>query len=204
MDVNEITLPKKQIVRLATPRPLIQSKQHFIERTVIMLTNSTIKAYMKYQTGLTLVELLIALAVVSVLLALAAPRFGTMTTANKVAATANALATDIAYTRNEAVTRNGAVTITAKAGDWSQGWQIIADPLGAGTILRDVDPISSTITLTNPSGITNIAYQSNGSQTSGTVDIKFCDNNRPAGNNGTTVSVIPSGRSSVEIKTSCP
>ena len=201
MDVNEITLLKKQIVRLDFPRPLVQSNQHFIERTVIMLTNFTIKAYMKSQSGLTLIELLITLAVVSVLIALVAPRFGSMTTANKLAATANALATDIAYTRNEAVTRNGIVTITANAGDWINGWQITD---ATGTVLRDVGPISASITLTNPSGITSIAYQSNGSQTSGSIDINFCDNNRPAGNTGTMVSVIPSGRSSVEIKTACP
>ena len=204
MDVNEITLLKKQIVRLDFPRPLVQSNQHFIERTVIMLTNFTIKAYMKSQSGLTLIELLITLAVVSVLIALVAPRFGSMTTANKLAATANALATDIAYTRNEAVTRNVVVRIAAKTGDWKNGWTITADPTGAGTILRDVGPISSTLTLKNPSGITSIDYQGNGAQTSGSIDINFCDNNRPAGNTGTMVSVISSGRSSVEIKTACP
>lgn len=159
---------------------------------------------MKKLTGLTLVELLVTLAVISVLLAMLVPHFGTVTTSNKISASANALSTELAYARDEAITRNANVTITAKNNDWKNGWTI-AD--ASGNVLRDVGALASGISLTvNPATTTSITYKSDGSQgTGGDVAILFCDSALPSGNTrGTEVRVITSGRQTVNTGQACP
>lgn len=160
---------------------------------------------MKNQFGITLVELLVTLAVISVLVALVAPQFGSITAGSKQASAANALVTDIAYTRNEAVTRNTAVTIAAKGATpaWANGWTVTV--VSSNTVLRDIGPVPSDVGVSaNPNTATSLTYQSDGSQSSGAATIKFCNNNLAAGNNGLQISIITSGRQTLDSNAACP
>jgi len=161
---------------------------------------------MKNHFGLTLVELLVALAIISILVALMAPQFGTLTTGSKQASAANALTTDIAYTRNEAITRNTDITIEAKTvgttKDWANGWTV-TDVVSKAQ-LRNVDAVPAGVTVTATG--TSLTYKGNGTQSSGATTIKFCNSNLPSPNNsGLQIEIVNiTGRQALNSNVACP
>jgi type IV fimbrial biogenesis protein FimT len=90
--------------------------------------------------GVTLVELLTVIGIVTILLALAAPQYRTITTSNRMASEINGLLGDMQYARSEAITRGQIVTACASADGascspgnrWEAGWIVFADPNGNG------------------------------------------------------------------------
>jgi type IV fimbrial biogenesis protein FimT len=166
--VNEITLLKKQIVRLVCARPLVHSKQHFIERTVIMLINFTIKTSMqKQQTGFTLIDLLVTLAVLAIVIAIGVPGLQTITESNRAASQNNLIPGTLMNSRLEAIKRGSDVTICASTNptaavpvcdtnQWEKGWIVFADKDQDGvytpgpnndTLLGVSDKLSGGLTL---------------------------------------------------------
>lgn len=85
-----------------------------------------------YQRGFTLLELLIAVALLATLARLAAPGFKTLVSNQQRQVFANELASGLRMARVEAVTRNRTVIVQAIGGDWRNGWKIIADETGKG------------------------------------------------------------------------
>ncbi|MCO8170526.1 GspH/FimT family pseudopilin [Pseudomonas sp. 21LCFQ02] len=79
------------------------------------------------QSGFTLLELLIALIVLSILSGLAAPGLSDLWQAQQRLVAARELAGGIRAARVAAITRHQQVSIQAVGEDWSQGWQIIAE-----------------------------------------------------------------------------
>ena len=82
-----------------------------------------------YAAGVTLLELLVVLAVVSIVAAIGAPPLDRWLARHRVAAPLQALHTDLHRARHEAVMRNRVVVVcasddaqTCSAGDWSAGW----------------------------------------------------------------------------------
>lgn len=94
------------------------------------------------QRGFSIVELMVALAVASILLVVAAPSFRDALRRNKVSAASNALLADIAYARSEAINRGNIVSIcpsadqancTANGTAYENGWLIYTYTPGKGT-----------------------------------------------------------------------
>lgn len=96
--------------------------------------------------GLTLIELMVAIAIVAILATLAAPSFRDFLIRNRSAALANELTGTILRARNEAVNRNTCVVVcrttnpasvapscTAGSADWRPGWMVFVDPTCEGT-----------------------------------------------------------------------
>ena len=101
---------------------------------------------LKKQTGFTMIELLIVVAIISVVAAIALPSFRTMIITNRVSTTVNTLQGAILYARSEALKRGGGVTLcksdnpdaaapacsnvvsnAAANTGWGSGWIIFAD-----------------------------------------------------------------------------
>ncbi|MCK7598780.1 GspH/FimT family protein [Microbulbifer sp. CAU 1566] len=78
------------------------------------------------ERGLTLIELLITLSILSVLLLVATPRIGEQIEASRTRAAADQLLQAIQLTRNKAVTTNRRATLR-KIGNWEAGWEIFYD-----------------------------------------------------------------------------
>jgi len=78
------------------------------------------------QRGLTLLELLISLVILSLILALAIPSFQSQTQQIRTKTTALSLYEAIQATRTRAVSTNGRATLRAR-GDWSRGWELFDD-----------------------------------------------------------------------------
>lgn len=111
--------------------------------------------------GLSLIELLLGLVILSIILGLAVPAFGRLLHETRLTATTNQLVAAIHLTRAEAVRRNARVTLCKSAdgqhctdnGGWEQGWLVFVDTLQTGTpdqpdaILHSGRPTSPDITL---------------------------------------------------------
>lgn len=175
------------------------------------------------QRGFTLGEMLTALAVVGIGLAVAVPSFQTITRNNRRATAVNQLVAAMHMARSEAVTRNQRVVICPSAdgeacgGDWQDGWVYFPDPndnqvrdegedvLGAGTEL-------GALTVTSPEFGDYIVYRPNGRPVasdgaSDSGQFTFCDVRGPAHAGVVLVSpigqpVVPQDLSDLEI--ACP
>lgn len=77
--------------------------------------------------GFSLLELLLALAIISIVAVLAAPRFGELTARATPTIESERLLASIWAARHAAITQGKPVTIKAKSNDWSTGWIVFVD-----------------------------------------------------------------------------
>ena len=83
--------------------------------------------------GFTIVELMVALSVLAILLALAVPSFTNATLGARLSSYANDLLASTQLARSEAIKRNAPVTLCrsldgetcAASGDWQSGWIVV-------------------------------------------------------------------------------
>jgi type IV fimbrial biogenesis protein FimT len=90
--------------------------------------------------GFTLVELMTAVSVLTVLAAIAAPNLRSFSAGQSVKALAGDLTSDLMLARSEALKRNANVTLTPTGTDWKAGWTVSAGATqlgGRGAINAD-------------------------------------------------------------------
>ena len=78
----------------------------------------------KPQLGLTLLELLVVLAIASVLAGIAVPSFQQQIATSRLKSASSQLYLATIRARSEAVKRNTSISITPTSGDWINGWRI--------------------------------------------------------------------------------
>ncbi|HEH9405732.1 TPA: type IVa pilus pseudopilin TppE [Aeromonas bestiarum] len=91
------------------------------------------------RSGFSLIELMVTIAIVSILLTLGVPSFSAVLRNITLTTQANNFVAAINLARSEAIRRNTAVTLSATASNitqhhWESGWQIWADSNGNGTL----------------------------------------------------------------------
>lgn len=88
-----------------------------------------INTLMKNESGMSLVELMAALAILGVLVAVAMPSFGDLVKNNRIATQANTIIAATQYARSEAVTRgvNTRLEPIVSGTNWTQGWLVRID-----------------------------------------------------------------------------
>ncbi len=149
---------------------------------------------MKMETGFTLVELLITLAVAAILLTVAVPAMRSITQNNLLVAETNRLVATFQFSRSEAVERRAQVTVCAanagatgcSGGDtWDDnGWLSFLDLDGNGvvdagdTILKVWESLQNSATRTVEDSASNpvfsMGWLQNGNQSGGgTVGIRI-------------------------------
>ena len=154
------------------------------------------------QTGFTLIELIITIAVFIVVASTAGPAIQNVMRDNRTVAQVNGLLGDLNFTRSEAIKRGTVVTICQSddpedasascsndKNGWHKGW-IVVD--GAGRLLRVHGALRGGTTLTYSRG--SLSYKGDGTSTglaNGTFI--FCSS-AGAGSRGRSLVVGPTGR----------
>jgi type IV fimbrial biogenesis protein FimT len=97
----------------------------------------------KAQRGFTMMELIVVISIVGILMAIGAPSYKYITTANRVSSEVNGLLGDMQFARAEAIKEGQTVTVCATAdgatctgnSTWTGGWLVFMD----GTTIRTFD-----------------------------------------------------------------
>ncbi|MGL5814392.1 MAG: GspH/FimT family pseudopilin [Aeromonas sp.] len=100
--------------------------------------------------GFTLIELMVTVALLSILLMLGVPSFNSLIKSMNLTTQANQFVASVQLARSEAVRRNRNVLLSAQAGNaalhWERGWQVWIDSNGngsldAGELIRQFDSL---------------------------------------------------------------
>ncbi|MCK5617073.1 GspH/FimT family pseudopilin [Candidatus Pacearchaeota archaeon] len=128
--------------------------------------------------GFTLIELIVTLAVVSILLLTGIPMLNQMTTNNRLVTQINNIAGSLALARSESIKRGSSITLCGSTdgaacdtANWESGWIIFADvnnnatlESATDTMLKIVTKFSggSTLRLSRSDSTSVIRYKSDG------------------------------------------
>lgn len=139
-------------------------------------------------TGFTLIEMMVTVAVLAILTMIALPNYRTFVLNSRMTAQANDFLVALQLARSEAIKRNAPVTLSAKSGEWKNGWQITDTN---NKVLRDFPPLQGGSTLT---GDNSIVFQANGQ--AGATTFSLCSPDASVAP-GRDIEVEVSGRASV-------
>ena len=150
------------------------------------------------QCGFTLIELMTAIALAGILLAIGIPSYNEMIRNNCLTTNANALVTSIQVARTEAIKRRETMDLTPASGlNWSKGWKVRQQ--GGATDLQEYSTAGCNIRVYNSN--TSAKFTSRGNaETAQTFN--FCDggnNPRKKGeSSGRVLSISLIGRHKLE------
>ena len=126
--------------------------------------------------GVTLLEMLTVIALISLLMAMGVPSYRYVTNRNRISAEVNGLLGDLQYARLEAIKEGQTVSVCVSSNSttclassaWQNGWIVFSDvngngQLGAGdTILKVQTPFSATDTFAASNNIEWITFNREG------------------------------------------
>ncbi|WP_280553739.1 GspH/FimT family pseudopilin [Halomonas sp. 25-S5] len=145
------------------------------------------------QHGLTLIELIVAIAVLAIIATVGIPNFQQFTARNEVAAEVLRLTTALNLARNVAITRRTTITVcpstdqlTCNNSDWSLPLVIIEGRADGGTVDGDV------LRIMQESRVPQVTYRKDNRP------IRYGQLGRPAGHNG-TFSICGHYKTGVEV-----
>jgi type IV fimbrial biogenesis protein FimT len=151
------------------------------------------------QHGFTMVELIVVISIVGILMAIGAPSYRYVTTANRIAGEINGLLGDLQFARAEAIKEGSTVSVCASSdgatcsgsSTWTTGWIVFTDTGAIGTVdgtdavLRAQKAVTGGDSLAADNNIAAITFNREGFARNlpGTVNIKVHD---PTANSGYT------------------
>lgn len=146
--------------------------------------------------GFTLIELMVAVAILAVLASLASPSFRQLLAAQRVRATAYSIVSDLVLARSEAVKRGESVTLTPSTADWAGGWNVKV--ASSAEVLSAQNGVGRGVVFTTAPA--TITFDRNGRSTSDTV-VRFGLSD--GSSRWRCISLDPSGRPK-SATTECP
>lgn len=106
--------------------------------------------------GFTLIELMVTIAIISIMLVLVAPSFSDFLRKQRLLSAADSVASAIGQARTRALAQNTYVTVAPINGDWANGWQVFSEgqnPDGVynpstDTLLNQYDALTNGLKVT--------------------------------------------------------
>lgn len=167
---------------------------------------------MRKESGFTLAELMVVLAIGAILMAMAVPAARDFIQSAQMTNATNELVRAINLARTESAKRGVPVYLTAiatgdAANEWGNGWRVWLDSDGDAVFqagekeLHLADPLGSGITLDSVNDRTQFKYFPSGRVDAGDT-FNLCD--QRSGTTDREIVVNAAGRSTVETKNLCP
>lgn len=169
----------------------------------------------KRSQGFSLVELMVAITILGVLLAIALPGFQSFVTQNRLTAQINELVGDLSLARNESSTRGRNVNVCMAASatacatsgtDWAVGRLIWVDTNGNGAldsgnneIIKYTAPLEGGVSLNNASGPL-VTFRPGGGLTASAMTFTLC---APGTVTGRTATLPFTGRAAAKRVETC-
>ena len=168
---------------------------------------------MKKNSGFTLLELVVTVAVVSIAMAIAVPSMTSFTQNDRLTTNINTMVGHLGLARSEAGKRSQQVSIcissdsaTCTGANWEEGWLVYVDTNndgilnGTDEILRVQQALGGANTMTPTTIGTQVTYDNRGFVT-GTGSFLLCDNR--TGDFGKTITITTTGRVRSEANSTC-
>ena len=114
------------------------------------------------ESGFTLIELMITIAIFAVLTAIAMPNLSSLVRSQRIKTATNEIYATLIFARSEAIKRNTTIGICA-TGDWAAGWAIKATDC-TGTVIKQQDAISgvSILRMDGSTAVGDLTFQRDG------------------------------------------
>lgn len=140
-----------------------------------------VRAMAKHQRGLNLLELMMAIAILGIVLAVGIPSYSHMTISNGLTNDTNDLVATLQFARSEAITRGENVTVCAAnagldacsgGGNWTSGWVILD---AGGNTIRVHAPLTenNAVEVNVQNGVGAVIFNRNGFSTNART-IRMC------------------------------
>lgn len=153
--------------------------------------------------GFSLVELMVAIAVLGILTTIAIPSFKETILNFKLRSYANALVSNVYLARSEAIKANAPVTLcvstngtSCAAGGWEQGWIV----LSGTTVVQRQQALTTGYKITDSIGLSSLTFQSTGIGSTQAA-LTICRATPEVGSQERVVTISATGRPSVSKTT---
>ncbi len=180
----------------------------------------------QYNSGFTLVELMVTLAVAIILLSVGMPSFTETIQNNRLTTAANKFVSAVNLARSEAIKRGTRITACKSndgaacvaSGNWAQGWIVFTDANNDAAFASETEELlrvdaglGNNLTLTGNANVADyISYSESGQSRLTTADgggfqtgtISLCDDR--TGNFGKDIALSATGRLSLTTEVACP
>lgn len=160
----------------------------------------------RQQRGFSLIELMVAVAVLAVLLGIAIPSFEAFSLSSKLRSHGTSLAASALLARSEAIKRNLAVRLCVSSdgtncgsGDWEQGWVVLTGSSGSGTVLHRQGAIPGGYVIDAKNSGTDVdvvIFQPSGVGST-QASLRICRATPSAGSQERVVAISATGRTTV-------
>lgn len=141
--------------------------------------------------GFTLVELMIAIVVLAILIAIAVPSFTEQIQRNQMRSATADFITAVAYARSEAVTRAAPVFVRTTSGtdDWSGGWCVTTANNCTGSPIRVFEDVKGPSVKGASNTVTSFGFNALGHLASTSSYVSLC-----ADGQGKQITILPLGQ----------
>lgn len=156
------------------------------------------------QSGFTLVEVVVTLAVAGIIIGMAIPSFRELIANSRLTTTTNNLVASISYARSEAIKRAQTVTVVAMGAGWDDGWNVLDQ---AGATIRTFEAPADTIQIVavdaNANNMTTLRFDGRGLllNQAGGATISICDDRM--GETGRQIQISATGRPNLDRQFGC-